>query len=81
LTGLEAIRRVKDLKSLLPCILLSADADEDLVREALTARADTVLRKPVTRQGITSVVHHALERAWGWTDFQLPGGDPFNMNR
>ncbi|MBI3467343.1 MAG: response regulator [Planctomycetes bacterium] len=80
LTGLETIRRVKDIKALLPCILLSADADEALVRQALTARADSVLRKPVTRQRITSVVQQALERTYHWPDFQLPGSDRFRGN-
>jgi CheY-like chemotaxis protein len=75
LTGLETIRRVKEFRALLPCILLSADADETLVQQALTARADSVLRKPVTRQRITSVVQQALEQAYHWSAFRLPGAD------
>jgi CheY-like chemotaxis protein len=73
LSGLETLRRMKDFKALLPCILLSADADEALVRQALTARADSVLRKPVTRQRITSVVQQALEQTYHWPGFRLRG--------
>jgi CheY-like chemotaxis protein len=76
LTGLETIRRVKDFRALLPCILLTADADEALVRQALTARADSVLQKPVTRQRITTVVQQALEQAYHWSGFPFPGGNP-----
>lgn len=80
LSGLETLRRVKDFKALLPCILLSADADEALVQQALTARADSVLRKPVTRQRITSVVQQALERTYHWSSSRLRGLDRFGSN-
>src|SRR5438046_9099515 len=39
LTGLETLRRVKQLRAMLPCILMSARADESLVRQALLAQA------------------------------------------
>lgn len=66
LTGLETIRLVKQFRSGLPCILMSARADESLVREALSAQAYTVLTKPVTRQGVLENVGQALERTYNW---------------
>jgi CheY-like chemotaxis protein len=67
LTGLEVIRLVKQFKAPLPCILLSAAADEALVRQAQMADAFSVLSKPVSRQRITATVDLALERIYRWT--------------
>jgi CheY-like chemotaxis protein len=66
LTGLETLRRVKQFKSRLPCILLSAALDEALIRQAELAEAFSVLSKPVTRQQITSTVEAALRRIYNW---------------
>ncbi|MFH1268648.1 MAG: response regulator [Planctomycetota bacterium] len=68
LTGLETLRRVKQFKSVLPCILLSANLDEILVEQARMAQAFSVLSKPVTLRQITRVVRLALKRTYDWTD-------------
>ena len=67
LTGLETLRRVKRFKSILPCILLSAQMDDRLVEQARLAQAFSVLAKPVTMRQITGVVRVALERTYHWT--------------
>lgn len=64
LSGLEAIRRLRQLRMLLPCILLSAEADERLIAEARAAQAFDVLKKPVTRSGVMTVVQHALQTSY-----------------
>jgi len=66
LTGLETIRRVKAIKAILPCILLSADADASLVRQASRLRAFSVLAKPVSRHQITTIVNLALLGTYNW---------------
>ena len=66
LTGLETIRRVKQFKAILPCILLSADFDETLVEQARLVQAFSVLAKPVSRQKITFTVRLAFERTYDW---------------
>jgi CheY-like chemotaxis protein len=71
LTGLETLRQVKRFKSRLPCILLSAALDENLIRQAELAEAFTVLSKPITRHQITSTVDAAMRRIYGW-DADLP---------
>ena len=38
LTGLETLRRVKQIKATLPCILISANLDEVLIEQAQRAR-------------------------------------------
>jgi CheY-like chemotaxis protein len=60
LTGLEALRQMKRFDSRLPCILLSAEADENLIAEAREAMAFDVLRKPVSRINVLTVVRLAL---------------------
>jgi DNA-binding NtrC family response regulator len=66
LSGLETIQRVKQLKSRLPCILISAGLDECLAQQALRAEAFSVLAKPITRLQLTSVVNRAFERTYNW---------------
>lgn len=67
LTGLETIRRVREFKSRLPCILLSGNLDELLIRQAHMAEAFSVLAKPITRMQLNSVVDQALERIYNWS--------------
>jgi CheY-like chemotaxis protein len=67
LTGLETLRRVKQFNAIVPCILMSANADQCLVEQAMLAQAFAVLSKPVTQRTITATVAQALERAYSWT--------------
>ena len=66
LTGLETIRRVKQFKAVLPCVLMSARLDELLIEQAKLANAFSVLAKPVTRREITGVVRLAMKRTYNW---------------
>jgi len=66
LTGLETLRLLKQFKRMLPCILLSAEADDTLVEQALEADAFSFLPKPVSRLEITATVHFALHRTYNW---------------
>ena len=71
LTGLDVLRLVKQYKSRLPCILMSADLDEFLIQQARLAQAFSVLSKPVSRQRITWTVEQAIETAY--SDERKPG--------
>ncbi|MBN2291479.1 MAG: response regulator [Pirellulales bacterium] len=73
LTGLETMRMVKQLKSILPCILLSARLDEIIIEQARLARAFSILPKPVTRRQITGAVCRALEHTYNWRIGEAPG--------
>jgi CheY-like chemotaxis protein len=66
LSGLETIRRIKQIRAILPCILISADADDALIAEALAAQAFAVLAKPVSTIKVTHTVHAALRRTYNW---------------
>lgn len=64
LTGLETLRIVKQIKAFLPCIILTADADQHLIQEALSARAFSVLSKPVSKPLVLHTVLRALRRSY-----------------
>ena len=60
LTGLEAFTVIRQtLDRLLPAVLMTADATNDLIRQAFAAQMYSVIPKPVNG----NVVLHTLERA------------------
>lgn len=67
LTGLETLQRVRRISQRLPCILMSADMDEDLAQRAFQAQAFHVLAKPIRISHLAGLVHRALQHAYGWT--------------
>ncbi len=62
LSGLETMEIVRQIKGLLPTILISADQDDTLLRKALSAHVYCVLSKPVSRHAVIYVVNRALEK-------------------
>jgi two-component system, response regulator PdtaR len=64
LTGLDTVRIVKQLYAIIPCILITADATDELRRDAQSAAACAVLKKPVTRRELVSTVSSALLSAY-----------------
>lgn len=64
ITGLETLRIVKQIKAFLPCIIVTANADRWLIQEALSARAFSVLSKPVSNPLVMNTVNRALRRAY-----------------
>lgn len=66
LTGLETIRRVKQFRALLPCILMSARLDETLIEQARQAQADSVLPKPLSLSRLVMEVYRALHQSYNW---------------
>ncbi len=64
MTGLEALKLLKDLNANRPCILITSDANDALRRDAEKADAYSVLSKPVQRQELCVTVSNALEQAY-----------------
>jgi CheY-like chemotaxis protein len=62
LSGLETIAIVRQIKGVIPAILITADHDDNLMRRALSENAFCVLAKPVSRHVVIYVVHKALEK-------------------
>jgi CheY-like chemotaxis protein len=71
LSGLDAIRQVKQLHASLPCILLSAGLDDDLAEQARRAAAFSVHRKPISFSELTSIVSLAMRQTYNWPDAAL----------
>jgi CheY-like chemotaxis protein len=68
LTGLETIRRIKQLARPVPTILMSAALDSQIQREAEEEQVFTVLPKPFSFHTIRDVVRDALARTYHWPD-------------
>jgi DNA-binding response OmpR family regulator len=66
LSGLETIRRLRELQCSVPCILLSAQLDELIVQQALQASVFSYLAKPVRLGEVTSLVNQAMRDVYGW---------------
>ena len=68
LTGLETLELMRQLNAVLPCILVTADANEGLMRQAFRARAYSVIPKPVSKNVVLYTVVRALGRTYGPPD-------------
>lgn len=64
LTGLETVQIVKGFQATIPCILITADATDELRKSAQLVSAFAVLKKPVTRKELVATVNTALGNAY-----------------
>ena len=76
MTGLEALELVRTINVVLPCILVTADANEILIRQALRARAYSVIPKPVSKNVVLYTVVRALVRVYGDPQGEPPSNQP-----
>jgi len=65
LTGLETLRLARQLHAMLPCILVTGDPSEALMRQAVQARVFSVVPKPVSKSVLLYTVLKALARFYG----------------
>ncbi len=65
LTGLETMQLVHQINAGLPCILVTADASEDLMRQAFSVRAYSVIPKPVSPNMLLYTMVRALMKVYG----------------
>jgi CheY-like chemotaxis protein len=68
LTGLETARRLRQINSRLPFVLMSAALDPSIVEEARSIEAFSVLPKPVSCQALTSTVEQVFRLVYGWPE-------------
>ncbi len=64
LNGLEVLQLVRQFNELLPFILVSGQVDERLMRQALKAKAYSVVAKPVSKNVLIYVVVRALVKCY-----------------
>ena len=65
-TGLEVMRQLVETPERPPCVLMSAELDDEICREAERMRAYRVLSKPFRLNVLRDVVGTALADAYGW---------------
>lgn len=69
LTGIETLRVVKQMRSELPSILMSANWTEPLRAAALELHPSAVLQKPISRRELVGSVTTALQETYtDWPD-------------
>jgi len=61
MTGLEAVQVAHTIKALLPCLLVTANASEDVIRQAFQVRVYSVIPKPVSKHILLSTMLRALK--------------------
>jgi CheY-like chemotaxis protein len=62
LSGLETIAIVRQIRGVIPTILITGDNDENLIRRALSEHAYCVRAKPVSKHVVIYVVNKALAK-------------------
>lgn len=67
LTGLEAARLVKRYRAELPCILISAGWDAEVLAEAERVPVFSTLAKPVSFDEVKKTVALALREVYNWS--------------
>ena len=67
LSGIEALGQIRQLvESTLPCILMSAQFDDQIVHQATLLDTASLLSKPFTLRDLTGTVDAILQHAYGW---------------
>jgi CheY-like chemotaxis protein len=62
ISGLETIAILRQIKGVIPAILITGDQDDNLTRRALSEHAYCVLAKPVSKHVVIYVVHKAIAK-------------------
>ena len=61
MTGLETVQIVHQINAMLPCILVTANATQDVIRQAFEVRAYSVIPKPVSKSILLFTMLRALK--------------------
>jgi two-component system, response regulator PdtaR len=73
LTGLEAFAVIRQtLDRILPAVLMTADANNDLIRQAFAAQVYSVIPKPVNGNVVLHTLERALAKVYGALKPQKP---------
>lgn len=67
LTGLEALATLRVERSTdIPCILMSAQMDDQIVLQAQQLQISSLLTKPFSLRSLTMTVESVLRSSYGW---------------
>jgi len=62
LTGLEVVRMLRAQQIVIPAIMITGDSSKELMLEALSAGAETVVHKPISPAVLTYAVQQVIQR-------------------
>ena len=65
-TGLDVIRHLHQQPDSPPCVLMSAQLDDEIRQEAERMRAYQILSKPIRLTQLTDIICDALSDIYGW---------------
>jgi CheY-like chemotaxis protein len=65
MTGVETVEIVHQFNAILPCILVTADPNEDVMRQAFRVQVFSVLPKPVSKNTLLYTMLRALMKVYG----------------
>ncbi|HTU92177.1 MAG TPA: response regulator [Gemmataceae bacterium] len=65
LTGLETLQLARQIKGILPAILITGDATEGLIRQACQVHFYSVIPKPINKNVVLYTVLRALAGVYG----------------
>ena len=65
MTGLETLQLVRQFKADLPCVLVTGDASDSLLLQAIQAHVFAVVPKPINKNMVLWTVLRALSRFYG----------------
>jgi CheY-like chemotaxis protein len=65
LTGLETLQLVRQIKGMLPAILITGDPDENVIRQACQLHFYSVIPKPISKNVVLYTVLRALSVVYG----------------
>lgn len=64
LNGLETVTLARRIISELPCILVTASSDDQLVRKAMEVKVYSIVNKPVNRHELVFTLQRALRKTY-----------------
>lgn len=64
LNGLETVTLARRIVAELPCILVTASSDDQLVRKAMEVKVYSIVNKPVNRHELVFTLQRALRKAY-----------------
>ncbi len=68
LSGLDALEQIRMLaENTLPCIIMTANLDEQIKQRAAELHTQFLLSKPFTLRDITGTVGDVMFRSYGWS--------------
>ncbi len=68
LSGLETLRLARRIHAVLPCILMSAELNPQVIEQARADAVFEILAKPFSVRQVVAAIRGAMRTAYDWSD-------------